>query len=144
MEKKVLIFMTAVLVLMLAVFIFVPAPRPNSPRTNPDLKLYNLEVNQIVSSPLLILGEVKGSWYFEASFPVTLEDASGNILAQLPAEAKGDWMTTSSVPFEVKLDFKIPLTKTGFVIFSPDDPSGLGKNKDKTVKIPIIFENYTP
>ncbi|HAH04101.1 TPA: hypothetical protein DCL28_00895, partial [Candidatus Komeilibacteria bacterium] len=38
--------------------------------------------NQKISSPLTISGRARGSWFFEASFPVKLTDASGQIISQ--------------------------------------------------------------
>ncbi|MDP4009114.1 MAG: Gmad2 immunoglobulin-like domain-containing protein, partial [bacterium] len=38
--------------------------------------------NKIVASPLHIEGEARGTWYFEASFPIHIEDANGTILGQ--------------------------------------------------------------
>ena len=34
--------------------------------------------NEQISSPLAIVGEVPGSWSFEARFPIKLKDAGGN------------------------------------------------------------------
>ena len=149
MEKKILIFMTAVLVLMLATVLFIPAPKkvktqPTIPATSPNLKVSNLAPNQEITSPLIILGEAKG-WYFEASFPVKIEDEKGNTLAASLAQANppagGDWMTNEFVPFEAKLEFKKPTSSKGFVILSKDNPSGLEKNAE-SVQIPVIFKNF--
>ncbi len=147
MEKKVLIFMTAVLVIMLAAFIFIPGPqRPDEKikdiETNSkNIKVYNLTAGQKIISPLIIFGEADG-WYFEASFPARLEDADGNILARAPAQAKTDWMTAKFVPFEVKLEFELPVTEKGFVILEQDDPSGQKENVE-FIKIPVVFESST-
>lgn len=144
-EKKILVFMTAVLVLVLAAFIFIPAPEKDEParkiETNSkNIKVYNLVAGQEIKSPLVILGEAAG-WYFEASFPARIEDTFGNVIAQAPAQAKSDWMTTESVPFETKLEFDPPTTPAGFVVLMADDPSGLNQNVEY-IKIPILFENY--
>ena len=58
------------------------------------------QLNQLVQSPLIVKGEAKGNWFFEASFPVFLYDLDGKIIARGIATAKGDWMTTEFVPFE--------------------------------------------
>ena len=54
-------------------------------------------------SPLQIKGQARGGWYFEANFPVLLLDANGQLLTQHYAQAKGQWMTKSFVPFNGKL-----------------------------------------
>src|SRR3989344_5333702 len=33
--------------------------------------------NEVLSSPLVVLGEARGPWYFEATFPIELKDESG-------------------------------------------------------------------
>ncbi|MCR4311472.1 MAG: Gmad2 immunoglobulin-like domain-containing protein, partial [Candidatus Taylorbacteria bacterium] len=61
--------------------------------------------NQEVLSPLVVTGEARGTWFFEASFPVMLTDWDGRIIAQGIATAKSDWMTADFVPFEATLIF---------------------------------------
>lgn len=144
MEKKILIFLTAVLVIMIAAVLFIPAPKkektkPALSSTSPNLKIFNLVPNQAISSPLVVFGEAKG-WYFEASFPVRIQDEDGNILVVAPAQAKSDWMTNEFVPFETKLEFKPSTRSRGFVILEKDNPSGLEENAE-SVQIPVIFKN---
>src|SRR3989338_5118168 len=50
-----------------------------------DVKVIQPTVNQLVFSPLAITGEARGSWFFEASFPVRLIDGNGYVLAERPA-----------------------------------------------------------
>ncbi len=100
----------------------------------------NLSAGSELRSPAVITGEARGGWYFEASFPVKLVDAAGQVLAQAPAQAQGDWMTNEFVPFTVTLPFIIaPSTKTGTVIFANDNPSGLPEN-DKEVRVAVRFK----
>ncbi|MEK7614829.1 MAG: Gmad2 immunoglobulin-like domain-containing protein, partial [Patescibacteria group bacterium] len=78
-------------------------------------------------------------WYFEASFPVELQDKNGNVIAQGPAQAQGDWMTDAYVPFEATLTFTKPADgETGTLILRKDNPSGLPEHDD-FVKIPVKF-----
>lgn len=94
--------------------------------------------NAKVASPLTVTGQARGSWYFEASFPVKLIDANDTVLAQGPAQAQGEWMTTEFVPFKAVLTFAPPQTATGFLIVHNDNPSGLPQN-DKELRIPVTF-----
>lgn len=111
----------------------------NDDDSNSDLiHVFSPKVNEVVKSPLVITGEARGNWYFEASFPVRLLDANGNELAITPAQAKGDWMTTNFVPFEATLIFPQPTTATGVLVLEKDNPSGLPEN-DAEVRIPIKF-----
>jgi hypothetical protein len=60
-----------------------------------------------VMSPFTVSSEARGGWYSEGSFPVRLEDASGRVLAEVPAQAQGEWMTADTVPFLAELTFAV-------------------------------------
>ena len=95
--------------------------------------------NEIIKSPLLVTGEARGTWFFEASFPVKILDANGKVLGQSHAQEHGDWMTENFVPFDVpNLAFEQPTTKTGWLILEKDNPSGLPE-KDDQLRIPVNF-----
>lgn len=98
----------------------------------------NPRPNQSVSSPLEIRGAARGTWYFEASFPVKLVDEKGNTIAQAPAQAQGEWMTEEFVPYKVDLKFKTG-SKRGKLILMKDNPSGEAKN-DKQLEVPVVFK----
>ncbi|OGF82335.1 hypothetical protein A3B18_00060 [Candidatus Giovannonibacteria bacterium RIFCSPLOWO2_01_FULL_46_13] len=102
------------------------------------IRLASPKPNQIVMSPLIVEGEARGTWYFEASFPVTLYDGKGNVVARAPAEAQSEWMTENFVQFKVGLKFTAPETDTGFLVLSKDNPSGLPEHDDE-MRIPIRF-----
>lgn len=94
----------------------------------------------LVQSPLVVKGQARGSWYFEASFPVKIFDSNGKQLGVVPAQAQGDWMTTDFVPFQATLFFDAPTTEAGTVVFQKDNPSGLPAN-GASVSIPVFFSN---
>lgn len=94
---------------------------------------------QVITSPLLIEGEARGNWYFEASFPVKLIDANENVLDIIPAQAQGEWMTNDFVPFKAQLLFGTPATETGTLIFQKDNASGLPEYDDE-LRIPVRFD----
>jgi hypothetical protein len=79
---------------------------------------------QTVASPLAVRGSARGAWFFEASFPVTLLDGRGEVLARGPAQAQGDWMTADWVPFAANLAFPPPTTATGTLVVENANPSG--------------------
>ena len=97
-----------------------------------------------VKSPLQVIGQARGTWYFEAAFPVKLSDASGKVIAQTTAQAKADWMTEDWVPFEATLKFLVPavaigkLASSGYLILERDNPSG-DSAFDRQLKIPVKF-----
>ncbi len=120
-----------------------PAPVLNPSATKDDLiRLNSPRPNQTIQSPLVITGEARGNWFFEASFPVVLVNWDGLIIAQGIATAKSDWMTTEYVPFEAKLDFTIDkntYSNRGALILKKDNPSGLPEH-DNALEVPIIFD----
>ena len=98
-----------------------------------SIKLFRPEKGELVTTPLVVMGEVPGNWSFEASFPVKLLDSNGKVLADETAELQADWMTDSMVPFVTKLTYNAnEVTKgtTGKLVLSKDNPSGLEKNDD--------------
>lgn len=86
--------------------------------------------NTLVSSPISITGSAPGTWYFEASFPVRLEDLEGNILAQSYAQAVGEWMTQKQVEFTSMVEYSVSTETEAVLIFQPDDPAGLGVTEE--------------
>lgn len=116
----------------------VATPTPISsatPLADDLVVLYEPTPESYVSSPLTVRGKARGMWFFEASFPVTLTDWDGRIIAQAPAQAKGDWMTTEFVEFEATLTFEKPAgpggdINRGFLILQKDNPSGLPQYDD--------------
>lgn len=126
-------------------------PVVNPPATKDDLiRLDSPRPGQVIKSPLIITGEARGTWFFEASFPVILVNWDGLIIAQGIATAKKDpstglgvnWMTTEYVPFEAKLDFTIDkntYSNRGWLILKKDNPSDLPAN-DNALEIPIFYE----
>lgn len=99
---------------------------------------------EIVTSPLVIKGQARGTWFFEASFPVILADWDGRIIAQGIATATDDWMTEELVPFTASLEFENPenigdFSRRGALILKKDNPSGLPEHDD-ALEITVYFK----
>ena len=92
----------------------------------------------VLQSPLTLEGRARGSWFFEASFPVYLVDADGDTIAVMPAQAEGEWMTQAFVPFKATLTFTPPASQTGTLILAKDNPSGLPEHAAE-LRVPIRF-----
>ncbi len=93
-----------------------------------------------ISSPVIIEGKARGSWFFEASFPIELRDTDGNVLKTVVAQAQGDWMTTEFVPFTAELIFSKPASPMAAVlVFKRDNPSGLPEHDD-SIEIPVTIQ----
>jgi hypothetical protein len=99
----------------------------------------------VISSPLTLTGEARGMWFFEGSFPATLTNWDGLIIAEGFVTAQGEWMTEEFVPFSGTLEFISPYTegdpdfmKNGSLILQKDNPSGLPEHDD-ALEIPVRF-----
>lgn len=109
------------------------------PAAKPDLiELRTPLPEAILVSPLTVEGRARGPWFFEASFPVYLLDASGDTIAVTPAQAQGEWMTPAFVPFKATLTFALPASPTGTLILTKDNPSGLAEHAAE-LRVPIRF-----
>ncbi len=95
--------------------------------------------NNEISSPLQITGEARGQWYFEGDFPVVLQDMDYNTLATGVAQAKGRWMTTDFVPFELTLEYgDAPDDERGYLLFKKSNASGKPE-MDRSYRVPVLF-----
>lgn len=104
----------------------------------------------VVSSPLTIEGEARGTWFFEAEFPVNLVDWDGKIIAQGYARAvlepdnpDSTWMTENFVPFKAEINFDLPenvgpQSNRGTIILRKANASDIRENDD-ALEIPIRF-----
>jgi hypothetical protein len=96
------------------------------------------EPQALIESPLECRGRARGSWFFEATFPISLLDARGAVVARHYAEASGEWMTESFVPFAAQLSFQPPATDTGVLVFHRANASGLPEH-DAELRVPVRF-----
>jgi len=95
--------------------------------------------NASIASPLTITGQARGTWFFEASFPIKLLDENGQEIGTAIAQAKSDWMTENFVPFEATLTFQKPISTKGTLVLKKDNPSGLAEYDDQLI-VPIYFK----
>jgi len=96
--------------------------------------------NEEILSPLTVTGQARGTWFFEATFPVSLVNWDGLIIAEGYATAQENWMTEEFVPFTATLEFIKPdYSNRGALILKKDNPSGLPEH-DNALEIPILFK----
>lgn len=93
----------------------------------------------VVGKDFSVIGKARGAWFFEASFPIEVLDAQGNIIAAGIAQAESDWMTENLVPF--RADIKVPESYIGpaKLILKKDNPSGLPEH-DASASFDIVIE----
>jgi len=86
-----------------------------------------------------VIGEARGGWFFEASFPIEVLDEDGNTLATGHAEAQGEWMTADFVPFRGEIAVPESYMGPATLILRKDNASGLPEH-DASVSFPITIE----
>ena len=108
------------------------------------IRVSSPQPNGTIKSPLVVKGEARGGWFFEATFPVTLTNWDGIIIAEGYAQVDGEWMTEEFVPFTANLTFTKPtFNNRGFLILKKANASGLPEH-DAALEIPIYFEGVAP
>ena len=95
------------------------------------------------SKPLVITGEARGNWYFEASFFIEVFGESfDGLLGNGIAQAQDEWMTEEFVPFATTVNLHPSISTpgtSGKIILHKDNPSGLPENDDRLI-IPVKFK----
>lgn len=102
------------------------------------VQLISPQIDEVIRSPYQVTGLARGTWYFEASFPVVLRTSDGTILTETYAQAQSDWMTEDFVPFEAELIFDRGDYLAGELVIIKDNPSGLPEY-DAQVVYPVRF-----
>lgn len=92
-----------------------------------------------VANTFTVSGKARGGWYFEASFPLEVQSATGTTLVQMPVQAQGDWMTAEFVPFSVQVVVPAGYKGVAMLILKNDNPSGLPEN-EASISIPITIK----
>ncbi len=106
---------------------------------NDDLKLDTFKENDLLNNKEVIKGRMKGSYFFEGTFPIIVEDLNGNILGQTVTTITPNWQSEDLVPFETEeIIFDKKENNEGYLIFKNDNPSGLPEY-EKIIKIKVRF-----
>ncbi len=145
----VIVVATFVLILIVRSLGIDDAPVVNAPivnnsedQTNEEkdnlIKVSSPQKNSVIKSPVIITGEARGYWFFEASFPIEVKDSNGEIIGSGIATAQEEWMTEDFVPFTANISFTPPQTATGFIVLKKDNPSG-DPIRDDSLVLPVSF-----
>src|SRR3990167_3294577 len=113
MNLRITIALVVLLVVVILGAVLIAAPMPaNGPKVDPQEDTQFVSENVKVSSPrpdatvlktFTVIGEARGIWYFEASFPIFIIDESGAKVGQGIAQAAENWMTEDFVPFTAQV-----------------------------------------
>ena len=151
MNTKVLLVMAVVVLVIAGVWFGTrrAAPPPSAVPRAVEAIYTNASADLVaVTSPLpgatvpatfTFTGEARGTWYFEASFPLEVISASGAQLVQLPVQAQGEWMTTNFVPFSAEVTLPATYKGAATIILHNDNPSGLPENA-KSLTILVVIQ----
>lgn len=114
--------------------------KPTYTNSSADMIVVDLPYpGAVTGKEFSVTGKARGTWFFEASFPVHVLDNNGNVLATAVAQAESDWMTPNFVPF--KATVKVPDSYIGkaTLLLKKDNPSGLSEH-DASISFPITIE----
>jgi len=154
-DSKNVILITIVLVLLFAVgaWIFLLPKYVTSPNsitsenglieyTNASSDLIRVTTptpRAVTGKQFKVMGEARGYWFFEASFPIEILDKDGKSLAVVVAQADSEWMTTEFVPFTANVSVPESYIGPATIILNKDNPSGLSEH-DASISFPITIE----
>ncbi len=118
----------------------LPAPEPTYLNSSADLiRVTTPTPGSVTGKEVIVKGEARGTWYFEASFPIEIRDSAGAVIASGHADALSDWMTTSFVPFSATLTAPTSFIGDAVLVLKNDNPSGLPEN-ERSISFPIRIE----
>ncbi|HPJ16775.1 MAG TPA: Gmad2 immunoglobulin-like domain-containing protein [Candidatus Woesebacteria bacterium] len=104
------------------------------------VKILSPDINHnYLSSPIHITGKINKSWVFEGTFPIKLLDNNGQVLYQGVGSAP-DWTKSGDAMIDFTANISFTSTaKTGFLVISKDNPSGLSETK-KSFRYQVFFK----
>jgi hypothetical protein len=91
-----------------------------------------------VSHQISVSGRARGTWFFEGSSPLHVEQ-EGVTIATGHATATSSWMTTDFVPFTASVTIPQNIHGNVTLVLSRDNPSGLPAYDD-SISIPLTVE----
>ncbi len=150
MNKKI-VFVIGFLILLIPALLFLLPSKPltqqkpaevGSTPVDPEIIVDYPKPNDIVTSPLIVKGRARGTWYFEGQFPITLYYGVQNSFVNVNSFALGEWMTEDYVDFEVVINFPVPTENEGLLVLSKNNPSDLEEN-NASLRIPLRFHEKT-
>lgn len=139
MNKKI-IFILIIAIILLGGWYFLNLKKDNNGNSATDdlIRVFRPQPNELITDKLIIEGEAKGNWFFEATAPFYILSSDFATITSGFIEAKGDYMTEKPVPFYKEVSF-IPNVEKGYLLLKNDNPSGLEEN-DIYYLIPLKFQ----
>ncbi|TSC94157.1 MAG: hypothetical protein CEN87_610 [Parcubacteria group bacterium Licking1014_1] len=135
-----IIIISVIIIVVLAAVLIWSEEKENGLQGNEDVRVFSPRAGDTITSPLLVEGEARGTYFFEAVFPIKITDESGNVLGSSFARTTEDWMAENFVTFKGELTYTLKNGGKGFLVLFKNNPSGLPQY-DKEIKIPIILSS---
>lgn len=141
MQLKLIVALVVLFAVIILGGVLIAWPPPNdggAPFVSENVIITAPLAGERVAKTFPVRGQARGSWMFEASFPMEVRDPSGEIVGHGFSMTTEDWMTTEFVSYEGKIevaDYSGPAT----LVLKKDNPSGLPEHDD-SVSIPIVIE----
>ncbi|HVY86286.1 MAG TPA: Gmad2 immunoglobulin-like domain-containing protein [Caulobacterales bacterium] len=111
----------------------------SAPVTTDGVVVRSPQAGARVTSPLVVTGTVPARWYFEAVFPARLEDASGKLIAEAPAQSQDDG--TNGKPthaFPAEFTFSVSADTPAFLVLQQNQ-SGEDNPAPQATRIPVTL-----
>jgi len=104
-----------------------------------EVFLFSPGNEELVTSPLIVEGLARGSWFFEAELSVKLYAEGGELIVDHFGQAQTEeWMTKDFVPFISTLEFQTNAEK-GYLVIAKNNPTGLPEH-DAQYTFPVRFK----
>lgn len=116
------------------------AVRPQGNCWSDSIVVTSPRPGQTISSPVIVTGRARGSWFFEGDFPLVLKDVNGGVISESYATAQGAWMTKEFVSFVGTLQFATPpAVARGVLVIKKDNPTGQ-RGADREILLRIFLK----
>lgn len=99
------------------------------------------ELGSVVRSPLRVVGEARGWWFLERTFPVSLETMDGMVIASSTATAAKEWTPDALVPFTAELTWDAARTATGSVALVLREATTTAATTTERLVLPLWLED---
>ena len=99
--------------------------------------------NQTLGTRVEIKGQLRGTWFYNGSVPIRLENADGVVVADGLAQADGSWASDTPVPFTAFLSFIYPQNAKrgpGKLVIIKNNTTG-DPTQNEQREIPIILSD---
>lgn len=120
----------------------LPAPEPVYQNASADYIRVELPTpGAVTGKEFTIRGEARGSWFFEASFPIEILDQSGEVITTVLGTPRdgAEWMTSQFVPFSAQVSLPSTYMGPATIVLIRDNASGLPEH-DRSMAFPITVE----